>query len=187
MSYKFEKAIVYHDEKRFLELSAEVFKIAFDIPKEKFHEIMGHDLISTCSHTMDETDFVYFITDEIALTVEHAEDEYIRYALYISTEGYEDDYDDYKWYLVSYVENYDSTSQINFQNDKIRYNKNDNCIEYLCSYSEKQDFTVGYPFTKDVYFNYMMNSNLQVIEYEVLNDILELEFPEGFHGNFYDY
>lgn len=186
MSYKFEKSNVYHTEKRFLELSAEVFKIAFDIPKEEFHEIMGHDLSTDASHRIDDADLVYFITDDIALTIESYEDDYIRYALYINTEDIEE-YDNYKWYLVSYVENDNTTSNINFQNNKIRYDKECNYIEYLCSYSENNDFTLPYPFTKDMYFNYLMCTNIQGVDYEVLTTLLNLKYPDGFHGQFYDY
>lgn len=193
MNYKFDKAIEYYEGKRFLELSAKVFKIAFDIPEEKFEKAKDNEIVNssgfTISHSIGIDDLIYFLSDELALTIEYqdSDDEYIRYSLYIRTEGFKDDYAQYRWYLVSYVENNDVINYIHFDNNKIKYNKNDNCIQYLCSYSESNDFTVGYPFTKDVYFNYLMNTNLQGVPYEVLNELLELKYPDGFHGNFYDY
>ncbi len=190
MSYEFDKADVYFKEKRFLELSSEVFKIAFDIPKEKFQEVKTHDIISSCSSNLQDGDLIYHISEDIVLTIEYFNNtkKSIRYSIYVNTEYFKKGYTKYKWYLISYVETGKGSNYISIGTDKIIYPKDHDFIKYYSDDYVNYLFLVNYPFTKDMYFNHLMNSNNHsCVTFEVLNSLLEIKLPDSFVGMFYDY
>lgn len=189
MSYKFDKAITYYEEKRLLELSVKALKIAVQLPESEFKEIGINDFKDSCSCDVDKYDLIYFITDDIAVTREKHDnlgDDYItRYSVYLKENwNVLMDGSIFDWYLISYIENCSSCSYVSFGDETLSYHKNDNYIVYSTNNSELE---LQYPFNKDDYFNYLMSTNLQQIPYEVLKELLDFEYPDGFHGNYFDF
>lgn len=189
MSYKFDKAKMYYKEKRLLELSVKALKIAVELPESEFHSTYGVDAKFSCD--VNDNDLIYFITDDIAVTrekIDNLGDDYItRYSVYLKEDWnalMDEDGLTFEWYLISYIENASSCSYVNFGDDALSYHKNDNYIIYS---TNRADLELTYPFNKDDYFNYLMSTNLQQIPYEVLKELLDFDYPEGFHGNYFDY